>query len=226
MSYNLYISRPDKGNYGGERKKEQIKYLVIHYTGNDGDTAKANAEYYTRTVVKTSAHFFVDDTEVWSSVPDLCVAWAVGGKKWADCEKTGGGTLYGVVNNTNSISVELCDTRKDGVYGASEETLENAVILCREIMKRYQIPLERVVRHFDVTGKYCPAYFMDSAAWKGFRDRLAGGGLDNVPSAGHKDGVEWAVKRGILRGNAAGDLMLHDPVTREQVCTMLFRALG
>lgn len=47
--------------------------------------------------------------------------------------------------------------------------------------------------------------------------------MDNTPSPAHKDGVEWAVKQGILQGNAEGDLMLSQPVTREQMCTMLHR---
>lgn len=47
--------------------------------------------------------------------------------------------------------------------------------------------------------------------------------LDNTPSPAHKEGVDWAVEHGILRGSAQGDLMLHDPVTREQMCTMLKR---
>lgn len=49
--------------------------------------------------------------------------------------------------------------------------------------------------------------------------------MDNTPSLAHKEGVEWAVEQGILRGNSAGDLMLRQPVTREQLCTMLYRAL-
>ena len=47
--------------------------------------------------------------------------------------------------------------------------------------------------------------------------------MDNTPSPAHKEGVEWAVKQGILQGNAEGDLMLSQPVTREQMCTMLYR---
>lgn len=212
-------------NYGGVRYLDSIRYLVIHYTANDGDTARANAEYYNRAVVKASAHYFVDDNEIWQSVPDSKVAWSVGGKKWADCPQTGGGTLYGVVTNTNSLSVELCDTRKDGVYGASEETLANAAALCRELMELHQIPLERVVRHFDVTGKHCPAYFMDSVAWEKFKTRLAGTQLDNTPSPAHKVGVEWAKDAKIIQGNADGDLMLHQGLTREQFCTMTKRTV-
>lgn len=47
--------------------------------------------------------------------------------------------------------------------------------------------------------------------------------LDNTPAPVHKEGVEWAVKNGILTGNAQGDLMLSQPVTRQQLCTMLRR---
>ncbi len=47
--------------------------------------------------------------------------------------------------------------------------------------------------------------------------------MDNTPSPAHKEGVEWAKKNGILTGDAAGDLKLTEPVTRQQMCTMLFR---
>lgn len=212
------------GNYGGSRGADKIKYLVIHYTGNDGDKSANNAAYYQKNVVMASAHYFVDDTTVYRSVPDLRVAWAVGGKKWADCPRTGGGRMYGTITNTNSISVELCDTVRDGTYQATEATLENAVALCRELMAKYHIPLGRVFRHFDVTGKHCPAYMMESSTWEKFKKRLEDWKpMDNTPSPAHKDGVDWAVKNGILGGNSAGDLMLRQPLTREQFCTMLKR---
>ena len=47
--------------------------------------------------------------------------------------------------------------------------------------------------------------------------------MDNTLSPAHKEGVEWAVENGILQGNAEGDLMLSRPVTRQQMCTMLYR---
>ena len=47
--------------------------------------------------------------------------------------------------------------------------------------------------------------------------------MDNTPSPAHKEGVEWAKKNGILTGDAAGDLKLTEPVTRQQLCTMLYR---
>lgn len=220
MGYILKELLAASGNYGGSRTAGQIKYLVFHYTGNDGDTAANNAAYFRDNVVEASAHYFVDDDTVWRSVPDLKVAWAVGGQKYANADLTGGGTLYGIVTNTNSLSIEMCDTIRNGVYQASEATMANAAALGRELMAKYGIPLENVVRHFDVTGKHCPSYLINDQKWQAFKQRLA---LDNTPAAAHKAGVEWAVANGILQGNAAGDLMLSQPVTRQQMCTMLYR---
>lgn len=159
-------------NYGGSRRPDWIKFLVFHYTGNDGDSDANNALYYRDNVVKSSAHYFVDDDSITQSVGDLSVAWAVGGKKWSDIQKTGGGTMFGIVTNNNSISIEMCDTKRDGTLMATEATLERAAALGRALMKKYNIPIENVFRHFDVTGKHCPAYFMDLKEWNNFKKRL------------------------------------------------------
>lgn len=223
MSYALKEKRAASGNYGGSRTASQIKYLVIHYTGNDGDSDEGNGEFFSNTVVKASAHYFVDDDSVTRSVPDLRIAWAVGGNKWADCAKTGGGSMYRRITNTNSISVELCDVKRDGVYQASEATLANAVELCHKLMKKYNIPIENVYRHFDVTGKHCPAYMMDEAVWTAFKSRLEETLMDNNPKEYAKDAVSWAQKNGILRGDASGDLRLTKNVTREELMVFLHR---
>lgn len=223
MSYTLKEQLAASGNYGGSRNASQIRYLVYHYTGNDGDKAANNAKYFQNNIVKASAHYFVDDTTVWRSVPDLKVAWSVGGSKYANADKTGGGTMYGIITNTNSISIEMCDTIRNGVYQASEATLVNAAELGRELMEKYGIPIENVYRHFDVTGKHCPSYLVNAQKWAEFKKRLEVKIMDNTPSGAHKEGVEWAVANGILTGNSEGDLMLSQPVTRQQMCTMLYR---
>jgi N-acetylmuramoyl-L-alanine amidase CwlA len=205
----------NSGNVGGPREADEIRYLVYHYTGNDGDTAVNNARYYRDNVVRASAHYFVDDNEVVQSVADLRTAWAVGGRLWTDCISTGGGTLYGVVTNRNSLSVEMCGTRKDGTRRASEKTLQNAAELGRLLMDRYRIPPERVVRHFDVTGKHCPAYLMNDAKWRAFRARLTDG-EENMKRYNTmkeiSDGAPWAVEtvekligKNILRGGGLRD---------------------
>lgn len=160
-------------NVGATRKASDIRYLVYHYTGNDGDSDENNVKYYRDTVVKASAHYFVDDDSITQSVPDLRVAWAIGGNKYASCADTGGGKMHGIVRNHNSISIEMCDTQRDGTYNVTEATLENAVALGRFLMERYHIPIENVYRHFDVTGKLCPRYFVDSNKWAAFKARLA-----------------------------------------------------
>ena len=223
MSYTIKEQLANSGNYGGSRNASQIRYLVYHYTGNDGDRAANNAKYFQNNIVKASAHYFVDDTTVWRSVPDLKVAWSVGGSKYANAHKTGGGTMYGVITNTNSISIEMCDTIRNGVYQASEATLANAAALGRELMEKYHIPIENVYRHFDVTGKHCPSYLVNAQKWAEFKKRLEVKIMDNTPSGAHKEGVEWAIANGILTGNSEGDLMLSQPVTRQQMCTMLYR---
>lgn len=225
MSYKLKELLAAPGNYGSSRVASQIKYIVIHYTGNDGDSAKNNAAYYQKNVVETSAHYFVDDNTVWRSVPDLVTAWAVGGNKYASAEQTGGGTLHGIVTNANCISIELCDTVKDGTYRASEATLSNAVALTVELMKQYNIPLENVCRHFDVTGKLCPSYMVDEDKWAEFKERIARRASDNIPAAYAKEAVEWVTKQGIMTGSADGDLMLQQPITRQQFAVMLWRCL-
>ena len=161
-----------KSNFGGTRALSSIKYIVLHYTANDGDSDESNAKYFQAPGRNASAHYFVDDDSITQSVPDNFIAWSVGGKKYTDCGKTGGGKLYGAATNANSISIEMCDTQKDGKLQATEKTMKNAAALCMELMEKYKIDISRVIRHFDVNGKHCPAYFMDGTAWEEFKSRL------------------------------------------------------
>ena len=80
MSYELKQNLANRANYGSKRNLSKIKYLVIHYTSNDGDSDEANGKYFANNVVKASAHYFVDDDSVTQSVPDNYAAYAVGGK--------------------------------------------------------------------------------------------------------------------------------------------------
>ncbi len=161
-----------KSNFGGTRALSSIRYIVLHYTANDGDSDESNTKYFQAPDRNASAHYFVDDDSITQSVPDNFIAWSVGGKKYTDCEKTGGGKMYGIATNVNSISIEMCDTKKDGKLQATEKTMKNAAALCMELMEKYNIDISRVIRHFDVNGKHCPAYFMDAAAWEEFKNRL------------------------------------------------------
>lgn len=149
----------NKNNYGSKRNTSSIKYIVIHYTGNDGDKDENNGMYFKNNIVKASAHYFVDSDSITRSVPDNYIAYSVGGSRYSDHEVTGGAKYYGKCTNANSISIELCDDIKDGVVYPSGYTIQNAVELTKTLMQKYNIPATNVIRHFDVNGKKCPLYW-------------------------------------------------------------------
>ena len=154
----------NRKNYGDQRDTKNIKYIVIHYTANDGDSDTANAKYFTNNVVKASAHYFVDNDSITQTVPDNMVAYSVGGNRYSNYKETGGASHYKKCTNANSISIELCDSVKDGKIYPTENTIKQAVELTRELMAKYNIPKDNVIRHFDVTGKSCPLYWCGSTA--------------------------------------------------------------
>ena len=71
----IKIKTANRSNYGGKRSNADIKYIVIHYTANDGDTDEGNGNYFANNIVGASAHYFVDDDSITRSVPDDYIAW-------------------------------------------------------------------------------------------------------------------------------------------------------
>lgn len=146
------------------RRPSDIRYLVIHFTANDGDSAKNNADYFAREAPGASAHFFVDEREIWQSVQEKDIAWHCG---------TRGMYFHPYCRNANSLGVELCSRKWGEKYYFTPETVKNAQQFVRSLMKRYGIPTENVVRHYDVTHKNCPAPFVeDAGAWQKFKAGL------------------------------------------------------
>lgn len=152
-----------RSNYGGERTRP-VEYIVMHYTANDGDTDEGNGSYFARVSVGASAHYFVDDDSITASVPENYVAWHCG---------TSGTYKHPSCRNGNSIGVELCDTKRDGTYQASDQTLKNAADLVAQLCQKYELPVERVIRHYDVTGKHCPAYWVSGDGLERFREEVS-----------------------------------------------------
>ncbi len=183
MSYVLKTHLANKSNYGPKRTLSSIKKIVIHYTGNDGDTDENNGKYFARNIVNSSAHYFVDEDSITQSVPDDYVAWSVGGNKYNNCNVTGGGKYYGIATNANTLNIEICDDAKNGVVYPSAATLQNAIEFTKVKMAQYNLTKEDVIRHFDVTGKSCPAYWVDDAKWKTeFWDKLSGETTRTTPN--------------------------------------------
>ena len=167
---DIKVKLANRSNYGGKRNTANIEYIVIHYTANDGDTAKGNGNYFANNIVGVSSHYFVDDDSIINSVQDDYIAWAVGGNKY---KYTKGAAFFGKCTNADSISVELCDIKKNGVYDFTEATIKNAAELVKLLMEKYNVPIEKVIRHYDITGKICPKPFVENEkAWKEFKERL------------------------------------------------------
>lgn len=172
MGYVMKTNLANRANYGAMRNTSKIKYIVIHYTANDGDSDEANGNYFHNKVVKASAHYFVDDDSITQSVPDNYVAYSVGDKRYSDYKATGGAKFYGKCTNANSISIEMCDTKKDGIHNVTEATINNTIELVKILMKKYNVTIDRVVRHFDISGKRCPSYFVNESEWQKFKNKI------------------------------------------------------
>ena len=149
-----------RGNYTPRQGRARaIQYIVVHYTANSNDTAQNNLDYFARKVTGTSAHYFVDETSVRQSVLDTDVAWHCGADRYRHPE----------CRNGNSIGVEMCDSA--GAVPAATKARTAAFV--RELMERYGVPRENVLRHYDVTGKRCPAPWVDKPGeWERFKSML------------------------------------------------------
>lgn len=189
-----------KRNYQTGRA-QGVAYLVYHYVGALG-SAEQNARYYHSTPgIGASAHYFVGhgpDAEVYASVPEADTAW--------HCGRSDGRYKHPACRNANSIGIEMC-CHKDGAgrWYIDPETVDRAVELGREIMDRYGIPIGRVLRHYDVTGKICPAPWVENpAAWEAFKGRLtAREGETYMSREEIKAMVDEAVNRALSERDAA-----------------------
>lgn len=162
--------KADKSNYGAKRSRDNVLYIVIHYTAGKGDTAEAEGRYFQGAGRKASAHFFIGQNgTVVKSVPLNYVAWSVGGAKYSDCAKTGGGKYYGIITNSNSVSIELCDNYTKDPSEAQIKAVKKTV----KYIKKYCKNVKGIYRHFDVTGKYCPLRMMNDKVWKAFKEAIS-----------------------------------------------------
>lgn len=149
-----------------------IKYIVIHYVGAIS-TAKDNCRYFRGGDRRASAHFFVDSA-IWQSIPCSRSAWHCGGGLQDYGMKKGGAKFHKICTNSNSIGIELCCYRKHGRIIPTPTAIRTAIPLVKWLMKKYDIPATRVIRHFDVTGKCCPNGYIDHDRWIRLRDKLTG----------------------------------------------------
>ena len=151
LSVNPY-SRP-----GIETGK--INGIVIHYTANPGSSAKANRDYFESLkdthITKTSSNFIIGlDGEIIQCVPTWEVAYASNDR------------------NKDTVSIECCHPDDSGKF--TKDTYRSLVQLTAWLCMKFDLEANDVNRHFDVTGKMCPKYFVeDEDVWKGFREDVS-----------------------------------------------------
>ena len=159
-------------SYGNKRPLSNIKYIVIHYTGNKGDTAQNNLDYFANgNTRQAGAHFFVDKKgNVGKSIPMSRTAWAVGGDHRSG--RKGEAAYFGKCTNANSVSIELCDM--------CSKTNWEQMCATRKLVKYIQSKCpnaKTIIRHWDVNGKDCPAPFTGSGneKWSEFKCFITAG---------------------------------------------------
>lgn len=135
-----------------------IDRIVVHYTGTTA-SARNNATYFSRNENQgASAHYFVDDImpEIYQSVAESDTAWHAG--NWD--------------MNCRSIGIEVVSAGED----FSEVEIAKLAWLVQKLMAKYGIGASGVIRHYDVTGKLCPAPYVDAGKWAALKARITGGG--------------------------------------------------
>jgi len=134
-------------HYDGQNSKE---YIIVHDTGNKTDSDEGNANYFCTGTRDASSNAFADDDSITTVVLDTDASFNCGD----------GGNRYGI-GNKNTISIEMC--RVNGVVTAKTEA--NALDWIKLKMIEHNIPLEKVVRHYDASRKNCPASFNLDGQW-------------------------------------------------------------
>ena len=223
--------KPIKYNYSS-RHGNKISFIVIHDTANYGKGANAlsHHRYFGGGNRNASAHYFVDDKGIIQIIGDSYSAWHCG-DKWNRKYAT-----RNDVTNSNSIGIEMC-VNSDGNY---QTMYKNTVELVKNLMVKFNIPIDRIVRHFDATGKPCPSHMKlnNWAKWWQFKedikkpiewridlskDSFFG---DNVNVSKEKEvkvmnnEFEEAKKLGITDGSRP-----KDTATREEVAMMVLRGI-
>ena len=140
---------------------EDINAVVIHYVGNPGTTARANRNYFASLAsgkegTYASSHFVVGlEGEVVQCVPLTEVAYASN------------------TRNGDTVSIEVCHPDETGQF--SPVTYERCVELTAWLCREFRLDAEQdVIRHYDVTGKECPRYYVEHPdAWAQFKADVA-----------------------------------------------------
>ena len=142
-------------------KQNSIQYIVVHWVANPGSSALGNRNYFNNLAnthsTSASSHYIVGlNGEIIRCIPENEVAFHSGS--------------YSM--NRKSIGIENCHPDWNGQFNSN--TYNSLVELCADICKRYNLSVNNIIRHYDVTGKNCPKYYVENQdAWTQFKKDVA-----------------------------------------------------
>lgn len=138
---------------------DKIRSVVVHYTANPGSTAQNNRDYFENLKdtheTKVSSNFIVGlEGEIIQCVPTAEVAYASNNR------------------NNDSVSIECCHPDETGKF--EDATYQSLVRLVAFLCGKFNLGMDDIIRHYDVTGKNCPKYFVEHEdAWEIFKSNVA-----------------------------------------------------
>ena len=133
---------------------EEVNGIVVHYVGNPGTTAEQNRSYFAGLAQSgetyASSHFVIGlDGEIIQCVPLDEISYASSQR------------------NVDTIAIECCHPDEEGKF--TDATYQSLLRLVRWLQEEFDLDNSQVIRHYDVTGKECPLYYVrNPEAWEQF----------------------------------------------------------
>lgn len=202
-------------------KQGKIEKVVVHYVGNANTSAIANRNYFnnlaqTHITYASSQYIIGLQGEKIQCIPENEVAYHAGS--------------YSM--NRKSIGIEVCHPDNGGKFNAA--TYASLVELCADILKRYGLTTDALIRHYDVTGKCCPKYYVENpGAWEQFKidvqNKICGSAVSAQEPSQNAQSATTAYQNGSTIENIYADSTLKTKIGslgRYESCDCIGRANG
>lgn len=181
MAYSILFKQCGSDHMTRGRSRA-IDRIVVHFTATLA-SARNNATYFSRNEGQgASAHYFVDDItpEIYQSVAEGDTAWHAG--DWQ--------------MNCRAIGIEVVSAGED--FSATE--VEKLGWLVRKLMAKYGIGASGVIRHYDVTGKLCPAPYVAASKWAALKAAITGGAASGGTTSAAPGGTVSELAQRVIAG--------------------------
>lgn len=181
MAYSILFKQCGSDHMTRGRSRA-IDRIVVHFTATLA-SARNNATYFSRNEGQgASAHYFVDDItpEIYQSVAEGDTAWHAG--DWQ--------------MNCRAIGIEVVSAGED--FSATE--VEKLGWLVRKLMAKYGIGASGVIRHYDVTGKLCPAPYVAASKWAALKAAITDGAASGGTTSAAPGGTVSELARRVIAG--------------------------